>query len=244
MRALSAATIAQVILLGLSGVLTAATWIRFRADTWVKGREGTRLAVVWLAGSFFGLALGVQYLDGFDLVLAIGAISGGAFLLAVILAEQIGRLFVLHLFSDRKLSTRENIQNLLVVAGAGVVPGAVGALTVSVALKCVAGVGLQPWEEATEAVVGAACGVLFVLLGIDGHNHRRLLLAFLTWQIPVGLLVGSNVAAVPVAQRSAVFIDQFRSFLGGPTVELIALIGSIASIFALVLMARRFDRPD
>jgi hypothetical protein len=221
------------ILLGLSALLSAAICHRYSAKS----------AAGWFPGCIFGLVLGVLHLSSYDLLVALAVASGGAFVLAVTLAQRIATYETFELFVP--LSVPQRIRNWSIHAAAGGVAGAVGALIVSVALKCAAGISLDARTEAFEAAVGALCGILFL------QNKPALapewfwaILSFLIWQVPVGLVLSSNVDLVPLADRSPVFVDHFRVFLAGPTVQLIGLAGSVASIASLLRKGRAAQQAN
>lgn len=219
------------LLLGLSALLSAAAWIRYH-----RRHDGIS-AGGWFPGCVFGLALGVIHLNSYEFLLAVAVASGCAFVLAITLAVHIKVFEKLELFA--RLSVVQRARNWGINAAAGAVAGAVGALTVSVALKCAAGIRLHPRTEAVGVAVGALCGVLFMQEQPSSFPHwLKTILAFLIWQIPVGLVLGSSINQVPQAERSLVFADHFRAFLAGPTIQLIALIGSLASVASLLLKDR------
>jgi hypothetical protein len=210
-----------VLLLG-SAFISALIWARSQDFTW---------APVWLIGSIFGLALGVSRLDADDIRLAVAIASSGAFMLAVLIAQPIVARAPVEPF--RALTKRERIEEWFWFTVAGALAGAAGSTTVSIALKASVGVPISVGVEAVQALVGAVCGVLFMRSWPSQHQFVQHLVRFLVWQVPVGLLLGWTIDSIPPADRSLAFQSQFRAFLSGPTVELVAVIGAIASIVAL-----------
>lgn len=215
------------ILLVISALLSAAVWVRYP----------DRSASAWVVGCIFGLALGVIHLNSYEFLVALTVVSGGAFVLAITIAGRIKAYEKFELFVS--LSITQRVRNWGINAVAGAAAGAIGALTVSLALKCVVGISLDARREAVEAAVGALCGVLFLQnLPRQFPNWLQAILIFLIWQIPVGLVLSTSVDLVPLPERSPIFADKFRAFLAGPTIQLIGLAGSVASIVSLLRKER------
>jgi len=209
------------ILLAMSAMLSAVVWTRYQS----------RDASAWVVGCIFGLALGVIHLNSYEFLIALAVASGAAFVLVITIAARI--LSYQKLFGTASIAVR--IRNWGINSVAGAVAGAIGALIVSVALKCILGISLDLRREAIEVTAGALCGILFlqkVPRAFPNWIHH--VLAFLIWQIPVGLVLGSSVNLVPLDERSPIFADKFRAFLAGPTIQFVGLVASVASIARLL----------
>lgn len=216
-----------LVLLVLSALLSAAIWARDN-----KGN-----AAGWLVGCTFGLAIGIPLLNNYEFLAALIVVSGGTFVLAAEVAGQIIGRGSAPLFATPTPAKR--IRDWTVDAVAGAIAGAIGALMVSAALKVILGISLEPRTETFEAGVGAFCGALFMQqLPRCLPEWLRCAAAFLVWQIPVGLVLSWNVNLVPPDERSPIIADRLRVLLTGPTVQIIGVVGSIASIVSLLRQNR------